>query len=120
MGVISRLEIDLALASIWFCDNYIKLNEDKCHLIALGTNHADTISIKILSSTIHESNQEKLLGGRIDNKPTSEEHISRLCKKASNNLYALSRISHFLNQDKLKVLMRAFINSHLSINVDVS
>ena len=60
--VISRLEIDSALSSNWFYDNYMKLNEDKCHLITLGTNHADAISIKIGSSTIHESNQEKLLG----------------------------------------------------------
>ena len=86
----------------------MKLNEDKCHLIALGTNHADTISIKILSSTIHESSQEKLLGGRIDNKPTFEEDISRLCKMVSNILYALSRISHFLNQDKLTVFNESF------------
>ena len=32
--VISRLEIDLALSSKWFYDNYMKLNEDKCHLKA--------------------------------------------------------------------------------------
>ena len=65
--VISRLGIDSALPSKWFYDNYMKLNEDKCHLVTLGTNHADAISIKIGSSTIHESNQEKLLGvqGRI-------------------------------------------------------
>jgi len=65
--VISRLEIDSAVSSKWFYDIYMNLNEEKCHLITLGTNHADAISIKIGSSTIHESNQEKLLGvqGRI-------------------------------------------------------
>jgi len=104
----------------------MKLNEDKCHLITLGTNHADVISIKIGSSTIHESNQEKLLGVIIDNKLTFEDHItisiyniililinhiSNLCKKVSNKLYALSRISHFLDQEKLRISMRAFIYS---------
>ena len=71
-------------ASIPFCDNYMKLNEDKCHLITFGTNHADAISIKIDSSNIHESNQEKLLGVIIDNKLTFEDHIRYLCKKVSN------------------------------------
>ena len=96
--VISRLETDSAMSSKWFYDNYMKLNEDKCHLITLGTNHADVISIKIGSSTIHESNQEKLLGVIIENKLTFEDHIRNLCKKVSNKLYALSRISHLLDQ----------------------
>ena len=91
----------------------MKLNEDKCNLITSGTNHADAISINIDSSTIHESNQEKLLVDIIDNKLTVEDHISKLCKKVSNNLYALSCISHLLDQDKLRVLMRAFICSQL-------
>ena len=109
--VISRLEIDSAVSSKWFYDIYMNLNEEKCHLITLGTNHADAISIKIGSSTIHESNQEKLLGVIIDNKLTFEDHIRTLCKKVSNKLYALSRISHLLVQEKLRILMKAFIYS---------
>ena len=111
-GVISRLEIDSALSSKWFCDNYMELNEDKYHLITIGTNHADAVSIKICSSTIHESNQEELLGVIIDNKLTFEDHIRNLCKMVSNKLYVLSRISHILDQYKLRTLMRAFIFSH--------
>ena len=89
----------------------MRLNEDKCHFITLGTNHTDTIQNG--SSTEHESNQEKLLSIIIDNKLTWKEHHSKLCKKVSNKLYALSRISHLLDQNKLRVLMRAPINSHL-------
>ena len=88
--LISRLESDSALSSKWFHDNYMKLNEDKCHLITLSTNHADAISVKIGSSTIHESDQKELLGVIIDNKLTFEDHISNLCKKVSNNY------THFL------------------------
>ena len=109
--VISRLEIGTAVSSKLFYDNYMKLIEDKCHLITLGTIHADAISIKIGSSTIHESNQEKLLGVKIDNKLSFEDHIRNLCKKVSNKLYALSLISHLLHQEKLRILMRAFIHS---------
>ena len=109
--MISRLEIDSALSSKWFCDNNMKLNEDKCHLITIGTNHVAAISINIGSSTIHESNQEKLFGVIIDNRLTFKDHISNLCKKVSNTVYALSPISHLLDQDKLRILMRVFICS---------
>ena len=55
-GGISRLEIDSALSSKCFCDNYMKLNENKYHLVTLGTHHADTISVTVGSSTIRKSN----------------------------------------------------------------
>ena len=54
----------------------MKLNEGKCYLLTSGTNHADVISIKISSSTIHESNQEILLGVTFDNKRSFDDHIS--------------------------------------------
>ena len=40
-GVISRLENDSALASKWFCDNYMRLNEEKCNPMTVGNNHTD-------------------------------------------------------------------------------
>ena len=101
----------LSQASEWFCDNELKLNEDKCHLITLCTSHTDAISILIGSSTVRENNQKKLFGVIIDNNLTFEEHISKLCSKFINKLYALSRISHLLDQNKLKALMKAFISS---------
>ena len=60
---------------------------------------------------MQNSTQEKLLGVTIDNKLTFEHHVAGLCQKASNKLYALSRIAPFMDQGKLRYLMRAFINS---------
>ena len=60
---------------------------------------------------MQNSTQEKLLGITIDNKLTFEHHVAGLCQKASNKLYALSRIAPFMDQGKLRYLMRAFINS---------
>ena len=62
---------------------------------------------------MQNSTQEKLLGITIDNKLTFEHHIAGLCQKASNKLYALSLIAPFMDQGKLKYLMRAFINSQI-------
>ena len=60
---------------------------------------------------MQNSTQEKLLGVTIDNKLTFEHHVAGLCLKASNKLYTLSRIAPFMDQGKLRYLMRAFINS---------
>ena len=71
----------------------------------LVTNHTDTISIIIGSTTVQESNQKKkLLGVIIDLRNTFEEHISTLCQKVSNKLDALSRISYFMEENKMTVL----------------
>ena len=53
----------------------------------------------------------KLLGVTLDNKLNFNEHVSNLCKKASQKLHALARISNFMCQDKLRILMKAFIES---------
>ena len=47
----------------------------------------------------------------IDKKLTFETHINKLCKKAGNKLFALSRMSPYMKSDKLRILMRAFVLS---------
>ena len=42
-----------------------------------------------------------------------DNHVSKLCQKASNKLYALARISPYMDQRKLRTLMRAFITSQV-------
>ena len=37
-----------------------------------------------------------------------------MCKQASQKLHALARISHFISTDKLKLLMKAFIDSQFN------
>ncbi len=37
-NLISRLETDLPSLSEWFSQNFIKLNEEKSHLLTLGNN----------------------------------------------------------------------------------
>ena len=61
-SVVARLELDSARAIKWFSDNYMKLNEDKCHLLTFGNMSDDSVSVKIGSSTIANSTEEKLLG----------------------------------------------------------
>ena len=63
------------------------------------------------NASVQNSTQERLLGISIDDKLTFEYHVAWLCQKANSKLYALSCIAPFMDQDKLRYLMRAFINS---------
>ena len=47
----------------------------------------------------------------IYSKLSFDHHVSKLCQKASNKLYALARISPYMDQNKLRNLMRAFITN---------
>ena len=59
---------------------------------------------------IKNSKSEKLLGINIDNLLTFNEHVFKLCKKASQKLHAIARISSCLNKNKLRLIMNAFFS----------
>ena len=42
------------------------------------------------------------------------DHVSNLCKKASLKLHALARISSSMSPNKLRLVMKAFIESQFS------
>ena len=62
-------------------------------------------------SVIENTEEEKLLGVVISKRLTFETHISKLCKKAGNKVFALARISGYMDSNKLRILMRAFVIS---------
>ena len=79
-SVLRRLENDTSSAIIWFEDIYMKLNEDKCHLLISGHTH-EHLWAKLANSRIWESSSEKLLGVLIDKNLKFNEHVSKLCTK---------------------------------------
>ena len=89
----------------------MKLNEDKCHFMVFGVKTDQDIRIKIGNCTVKNSHEEKLLGVLIDANLSFEKHVSNICRKASNKLFALSRMSAYLGTDKLRLLMNAFVTS---------
>ena len=70
--------------------NYLKANPGKSQRLLTSK---DEVSIKIDDTGIKSSSSKNLLGVIIDNKLTFNERVSKLCKKASNKLHALTRIS---------------------------
>ena len=91
--------------------NEMKSNPDKCHLIIVINQDND---IKIGNDVITSGNSVKLLGVTIDNKLNFNEHVDNICKKANNKLQALARIAKYLSPDKLRIIMKTFIESQIN------
>ena len=67
--------------------------------------------VKIGSSSITNSTEEKRLEVVLDCKLAVEQHASNLCQKITNKFYALSCIAHYMGQNKVRILMTSFIIS---------
>ena len=109
--VIQKLELTTSNLFEWFKNNHMKANADNCHLLV--TRDTDVFT-KIGKFDVTNSNEEKLLGVKIDNKLSFENHVSSLCKKARQKLHALARVVNFMDLVKLKSLMKAFITSEFN------
>ena len=91
----------------------MKLNEDKSHLMVFG-DKSNEIYLNIGRVTTKENTEEKLLGVIFDKKLSFKQQVRSICKKAGQKLHALSRISHFLDTEQLKRVMKAFILSQFN------
>ena len=63
---------------------------------------------------IQESDEEKLLGLTLDKRLNFKNHVSTLCKKASQKLHALARVSKYMKKSQLELTMTSFVMSHFS------
>ena len=89
----------------------MKGNPDKCHLI-LSKN--DNFEANINQNRISNTRFEKLLGVTFDNQLNLNHHISKICKTASNKLYALARVSHYMDEDKRRILFYSYFLSQFN------
>ena len=97
--LISRLEHDSHLAIEWFESKYMKLNQDKCHLLVSGYKH-ENIWAQIGEVKNWESSKQKLLRFVIDRDLNFNEYVSSLCKKAGRKLSVLSRLLKLMSFNK--------------------
>ena len=107
-----NLQKDTSVLIKWFKNNYFCINADKCH--PLICNYDKDVSLIVVSEIIDCSNSVKLLGITIDKKLNFNEDFTKICKKVSAKLHALASISNFMSRDKLRLLMRSFVESQFS------
>ena len=104
--VIQKLELTTNNLFEWFKNNHMKANADKL-LVARDRD----VAVKVGEFDVKNSREEKLLVVKIDSKLSFENHVSSLCKKASQKLHALARVVNFMDLAKRKSLMKAFITA---------
>ena len=114
-SVKSLLEDATHEALEWFTQNEMQANPSKFQALLLGTNVSSVnTSFNIKGSKIAPSNSVKLLGIEIDNKLNFSCHISKICKKAGQQLGALARLSKVLDQDTKMTIFNSFILSNFN------
>ena len=86
----------------------MKGNADKCHLLVTSNYE---VSTNINEFEIESSKKEKLLNISIDTRLSFEHHITPLCKKASQKLHGLARKAHYMDFEKRRALIKAFVTS---------
>ena len=98
------------LAIEWCESNYMKLNQDKCHLLLSGHKH-EVMFTKKEHSKIWESCAQKLLGIIIDRNLKFDKYILTQCKRPGRKLEALARVCMYLSLEHKRRLMKAYIES---------
>ena len=94
-----------------FENNGLKGNPDKCHLL-LSKN--DNFEANINENRISNTRFEKLLRVTFDNQLNFNHHISKIGKTASNKLHALARVSHYMHEDKSRILFNSYFLSQFN------
>ena len=105
---------DMSLSFIiWFEINFMKLNQDKCHLLT-GAITNEPLWLTVGDEMIWESSEEKLLGVTIDKNLNFNAHLSKLCRKVAQKVSALARVSKLLPFHRKRLLLKTFIESQFS------
>ena len=89
----------------------MKANADKCHLLVSSD---ESCTAKIEDFNTKNNTEEKLFGVNFDSNLSLESRVTSLCKKASQKLHALARISHYMDLPQRRNLMKTFITSQFS------
>ena len=81
--------------------------------MCVGKNTESDI-FKFENVCLENSKEEVILGITIDNKLTFDSHIKSICRKADQQLSALSRILPYLETDKKELLFKRMVKSQFS------
>ena len=119
--VLNLLKQDSTALIEWFRDNFMTLNQGKCHLLVSGHKH-ESVCANIRETRSWEEYCAKLLGIQIDRDLNFKKHVRELCKKAGRKLSMMSVVAKYMSLEKGKITMRTFFRISiyiLPINMDV-
>ena len=88
-----KLRKDFKVVTDWFFENYMSLNPTKSHYMYLGNSKKNDTCNFENNVTLKNSKEEVILRLTIDNKLSFDNHVKKICRKASQKTCALSGIS---------------------------
>ena len=91
----------------WFRNNNIIVNPEKSQLMLLQKSTKKVIQekLQIDNNEIKSENLVTLLGITIDNQLSFDDHISKLCNKASMQLNAIFRLKKYMSKKNWKLFL---------------
>ena len=100
----------------WFQENNMIVNADKFQEIIVKGNSdiSNQYTLNIDDNQVTSKKPVKLLGINIDNRLALDEHVSSLCKKASNQLNAISRLYRNLGFKEKGVLINTLVYANFN------
>ena len=109
-------EKESELAIKWLSDNNMIVNPKKFQAIIINKQNKSNHNCYLTINNVQIKSKETvtLLGIEIDNKFNFEKHVSTICKKANNQLNAISRIGAVLGQTEKEILINSFVHSNFN------
>ena len=99
----------------WFADNSMKANVDKFQGIILSGGRSNTaIQVSLDDVDIAFVQKIDVLGVCIDGKLNFNEHVCRICSKASAQISALQRLTGLVDYPSRKAIYTSFIASNFN------
>ena len=99
----------------WYKDNYLLSNPEKLNAIGIKQrNENKQINIKIGDQAIKTTDNIKLLGVNFDENLIFSQHISELCKKASERVGVLARLRNLITTETKLLLYKTAIMPYLT------
>ena len=95
----------------WFSAHHLVANAGKCHLL---TSSKITNNIAICNSNVSNEQKVKLLRINLETRLNFDYHVNTLLNKSNKNYHALARVCNYMDTNKGRVFMKAFITSQFS------
>lgn len=112
-------DMELCMDNIrkWMNQMKLKMNDSKTEYILIGTPQqlakCTEKSITIGDCTIEASDCVRNLGSYFDKHMTMEQHISVKCRVAYSQLYNISKVRNYLDDQSAEQLIHALVHSHI-------
>ena len=118
--MLERLETCVRDLRVWMNRNRLKLNDSKTEFIIFGTSRflkcVRTTSILVVESNIAASKEVRNIGAMFDCHMKMNAQVRTICRGAWLNLYNISKVRSYLNDDQTRCVVHAYVISKLDAN----